>query len=45
MVKQEKGSHQKYKYTVQIDLFKTVTKKHNKIEIILRIINALLKIR
>jgi len=27
MVKQEEGSHQKYKYTVQIDLFKTVTKK------------------
>lgn len=29
--KNQKASQLEYKYTVQIDLFKTVTKKHNKI--------------
>lgn len=32
-------------FTVQTDLFKIITKKHNKIETILRIITALLRIR
>lgn len=45
MVKQEKGSHQSTNIQYKLIYLKQLQKKHNKIEIILRIINALLKIR